>query len=213
MLNLDGYGWSIGGDEVFASELMDIDLEVKIGADAVPSQLVASIAGGKPTTQLSLTHNGNFGFRADLILNLGSMNSGGVGNLYYYDSDGKLKFMNAGQIGEDGTTSLSFSHASDYVVVIDNLQQEDKREEDSEDNSQTSGSGTDGSQNDGSQANDQTSKTVPDSEKEKNSGNNHAGRETISIRKNETSLTGDSAKTETGGKDSGERKSPKTGDK
>lgn len=213
VLNLDGYGWSIGGDEVFASELMDIDLEVKIGADAVPSQLVASIAGGKPTTQLSLTHNGNFGFRADLILNLGSMNSGGVGNLYYYDSDGKLKFMNAGQIGEDGTTSLSFSHASDYVVVIDNLQQEDKKEEDSEDNSQTSGSGTDGSQNDGSQANDQTSKTVPDSEKEKNSGNNHAGRETISIRKNETSLTGDSAKTETGGKDSGERKSPKTGDK
>ena len=48
VLNLDGYGWSIGGDEVFASELMDIDLEVKIGADAVPSQLVASIAGGKP---------------------------------------------------------------------------------------------------------------------------------------------------------------------
>lgn len=148
VLELDGYCWSIDGSEVFASELTDIDLEVKIGTNAVPSSLVASIAEGKPTTQLSLTHNGNFGFRADLILNLGSENSGGAGNLYYYDSEGKLKFMNAGQIGEDGTVSLSFSHASDYVVVIDNLQTDDKKEENTgTDNSQTSGAGT-GSGND-----------------------------------------------------------------
>ena len=52
-------------------------------------------------------------------MNLGSEHSGETGNLYYYDSSGKLVFRNAGEISADGSISLSFSHASDYVVVID----------------------------------------------------------------------------------------------
>ncbi len=119
ILDMGGYSWTIGGTEVLASNLKDVDLEVKVGVDAVPSGLVSSIAEGKPTTQLSLTHNGDFGFRADLSLNLGSENSGGTSSLYYYDSSGKLIFMNAGKIGADGRTSLSFSHASDYVIVVE----------------------------------------------------------------------------------------------
>ena len=119
ILDMGGYSWTIGGTEVLASNLKDVDLEVKVGVDAVPSGLVSSIAEGKPTTQISLTHNGDFGFRADLSLNLGSENSGGTSSLYYYDSSGKLIFMNAGKIGADGRTSLSFSHASDYVIVVE----------------------------------------------------------------------------------------------
>ena len=118
VLDMGGYQWSISGADVLAAELRDIDLEVQIGTDAIPSAVVESIAGGKPATQLSLTHNGDFGFRAELTLSLGSENGGGTGSLYYYDSTGKLKFMDAGQIGEDGKVSLSFSHASNYVVVV-----------------------------------------------------------------------------------------------
>lgn len=119
VLDMGSYSWNIAGAEVNATGLKDIDLEVAIGTDKVPSALVSSIAEGKPATQLSLTHNGDFGFRADLTLNLGSENSGSYGNLYYYDSSGKLIFRNAGQIGPDGSTTLSFSHASDYVAVVD----------------------------------------------------------------------------------------------
>lgn len=119
VLDMGSYSWNIAGAEVNATGLKDIDLEVAIGTDKVPSALVSSIAEGKPATQLSLTHNGDFGFRADLTLNLGSENSGSYGNLYYYDSSGKLIFRNAGQIGSDGSTTLSFSHASDYVAVVD----------------------------------------------------------------------------------------------
>lgn len=119
VLNMDGYSWTLNGMDVAATNLKDIDLEVKVDTNAIPSNIVASIAGDSPTTQLSLTHNGDFGFRADLSLNLGSEHSGSTGNLYYYDSDGKLIFINAGQIGADGTTSLPFSHASDYVIVIE----------------------------------------------------------------------------------------------
>ncbi len=119
VLDMGSYSWTIGGTEVAAAELKDIDLEVKADTGAVPTGLINELAEGKPTTQLTLTHNGEFGFRADLTLNMGSENSGGTGNLYYYDSAGKLIFRNAGQIGEDGNISLSFSHASDYVVVVD----------------------------------------------------------------------------------------------
>ncbi len=119
VLNMDGYSWTLNGMDVAATNLKDIDLEVKVDTNAIPSNIVASIAGDSPTTQLSLTHNGDFGFRAELSLNLGSEHSGSTGNLYYYDSDGKLIFINAGQIGADGTTSLPFSHASDYVIVIE----------------------------------------------------------------------------------------------
>lgn len=121
VLDMGIYSWSIDGAEVNATDLKDIDLEVTIGTDQIPSALVSSIAEGKPVTQLSLTHNGEFGFRADLTLNLGSENHGSYGNLYYYDSSGKLVFRNAGQIGADGLTTLSFSHASDYVAVVDKV--------------------------------------------------------------------------------------------
>ena len=119
VLDMGAYRWSIRGADVLASVLKDTDLEVTMDTDAIPPSLVDSIAEGKPSTQLSLTHNGDFGFRADLTLNLGSGHGGGTGNLYYYDSSGKLVFRNAGEIGADGTVSLSFSHASDYVIIID----------------------------------------------------------------------------------------------
>ena len=53
-----------------------------------------------------------------MSFNIGSEYQGKYGNLYYYDSNGKLVFMNAGKISSDGTVSLEFSHASDYVIVI-----------------------------------------------------------------------------------------------
>ena len=195
VLDMGEYSWSIGGTEVLGTELKDIDLEVKIGTNAVPPSLVSSIAEGKPVTQLSLTHNGEFGFRADLTLNLGSENSGGTGNLYYYDSSGKLIFRNAGQIGADGTASLSFSHASDYVIVIDPKAETEEKEEDKE-----------------------VSETKnPEGEQEKNTDTNTTknttkvpDNDTISIRKNQNSITADSG--ETGKNDTNQRKSPKTGE-
>ena len=143
VLDMGEYSWTIGGTEVLATELRDIDLEVKIDANTIPVGIVSELAEGRPTTQLSLTHNGNFGFRADLTLNLKSENSGGTGDLYYYDSSGKLIFMNSGKIGEDGKTSLSFSHASDYVIVINKADapDNDKKKNDKDGNKKKENSG------------------------------------------------------------------------
>ena len=117
-LNMGGYTWEINGKDILASNLKDINLEVKMDSNAVPTNIVKELAGDNPVKQLSLTHNGNFGFKADLKINVGNENKGKYGNLYYYDSDGKMVYMNAGKIDENGNVVVSFSHASDYVIVI-----------------------------------------------------------------------------------------------
>ena len=119
ILQMNGYRWVINGMDVAASNLKDIDLEVKLDVNAIPDSLVQSIAGDQPAKQLSLTHNGDFGFRAKLVLDLGGEHRGETANLYYYDSSRKLVFIDAGKIDKDGMASLTFSHASDYVVIID----------------------------------------------------------------------------------------------
>lgn len=119
VLRMNGYSWVINGMDVAATDLKDINLEVTLDTNTIPGSLIQSIAGDQPARQLSLTHNGDFGFRARLVLNLGSEHSGETGNLYYHDSTGKLVFIDAGKIDKDGMVSLTFSHASDYVIIID----------------------------------------------------------------------------------------------
>ena len=137
VLNMGGYSWSISGNEVVADGLKDIDLEVIVDTDGIPPAIIDSLAEGNPTTQITLVHEGEFGFRADLTVNLGSENSGSTGKLYYYDSSGKLIYMDAGEVGADGNISLSFSHASEYVVVFEKAPVEDEGENDNKNNNET----------------------------------------------------------------------------
>lgn len=118
VLDMGDYSWTINGKDIKAENLEAINLEVKLGTNNIPSEKVKLLANGQKTHQLSLTHNGDFGFKANLTINLGSEKAGQYGNLYYYDSNEKLVFMNSGKIDEDGNVSLLFSHASEYVVVI-----------------------------------------------------------------------------------------------
>ena len=127
-LNMGAYTWTINGKDIKASNLKDINLEVKMDTNAVPNNLVKQLANDQPVKQLSLTHNGDFGFKGQLSLNLGAEYQGKYGNLYYYDSTGKLVFMNAGKINPNGEVSLSFSHASDYVIVINDKKMDSSSE-------------------------------------------------------------------------------------
>lgn len=70
--------------------------------------------------QISLGYEGKFGFEAVLSINLDKKNAGLFANLFYYNtSNGKLEFICADKIADDGTAELTFTHASDYVIVLD----------------------------------------------------------------------------------------------
>ncbi len=121
VLNMNGYQWVINGRDITTVASGGIDLGVaKDVPNAVPDSLIASVADGQADSfTLSLNHNGTFGFKAVLTIPAGREYSGKYGNLYYYNKDsGKLEFVSAGKIASNGEVSFTFTHASDYVVVI-----------------------------------------------------------------------------------------------
>lgn len=117
-LYMNGYTWTINGADIKASELEDINLKVTLDTENIPRKTIQALAGTNPIRQISLAHEGDFGFKATLTVNVGNEHAGKYGNLYYHDSDGKMVFINAGKVETSGDVSLDFSHASDYVIVM-----------------------------------------------------------------------------------------------
>ena len=119
-MDMGDYSWVINGEDIRAlDDIHDVDLEVTLNTNAIPSNTVQTLSNGKPTLQLSLTYSGDFGFKADLRINVGSQYAGQNVSLYYYDSLGKLVFIDDSPVDQNGNVSLTFSHASDYVIIID----------------------------------------------------------------------------------------------
>lgn len=119
----DGITWTVNGMDITADQMKDIDLGVTTGADAgqsIPVDVINNVTGERYSMNLSLAYDGEFGFQAVLTVNMDQKNAGLYANLFYYNEDsGELEFISAGEIGTDGNVDLTFSHASDYVVVID----------------------------------------------------------------------------------------------
>ena len=143
VLNMGGYTWTINGKDIFSENLKDIDLKVTLDTDNIPGSIIQALAGDNPAKQLSLAHNGDFGFLATLTVNVGAENAGRFGNLYYYDSDGRLIFMNAGTVTGEGMVSLDFSHASEYVIVMSEQQMSQAEADVVNNDTLNSGKGTD----------------------------------------------------------------------
>ena len=119
----DGITWTVNGLDITADQVNDIDFSVTMGTDAgqtIPVDVINNVIGERYSMNLSLTYDGAFGFQAVLTVNMDQKNAGLYANLFYYNEEsGELEFICAGEIGSDGNVDLTFSHASDYVVVID----------------------------------------------------------------------------------------------
>ncbi|NBK92479.1 carbohydrate-binding domain-containing protein [bacterium 1XD21-13] len=116
----DGILWSVDGKSLLTDRAKDVDLSVKTDTNEIPIDIVNRLTGERDCIQLSLAHEGAFGFTAVLSVRLGSENQGLYANLFYYNrTAGEMEFISAGVIAEDGTAELPFTHASDYAIVID----------------------------------------------------------------------------------------------
>ncbi len=119
-----GILWSVDGKNITTDKAGDIDFSVKTGVKAVPVDIVNNVTGESYSIQLSLAYEGDFGFTAVLSIGLGKENAGYTASLYYYnESTGELEFICSDEVAQDGTVSLAFTHASDYVIAIDGKQE------------------------------------------------------------------------------------------
>lgn len=113
----DGITWTINGKDV--TDPKDIDLGVDINTSDIPVEVINNVTGEKSSIQISLKHNGEFGFTATLTIDLGASNNGYYANLFYYNPEtGKLEFVDYSKI-DGGKADLVFTHASDWAIVID----------------------------------------------------------------------------------------------
>lgn len=117
VLEMNGYTWTINGKDITANDLKDINLEVKVNVNAIPQNVVNMLAGGNDTLQITLTHEGAFGFTADLSIYVGTEYAGKYASIFWYNN-GKMEYIHSSAIDEQGYAVFPFSHASDYLVVM-----------------------------------------------------------------------------------------------
>lgn len=119
----NGITWSVNGNSITTDKVSDIDFSVKVGEEDgnnIPVDVINNVTGERYSIQISLAYDGEFGFTAVLSINMEAKNVGLYANLFYYnETTGELEFICADEIAEDGTADLTFTHASDYTIVID----------------------------------------------------------------------------------------------
>ena len=122
----DDISWTVNGTDIpEGANIRDLDLGVDMGTDGIPVNVINAVTGEVETVQITLAHDGEFGFEMVLTAPLGRANAGYWANLYHYDADGgRLTFETAARIGSNGDVSLRMSHASQYAIVIDEISHE-----------------------------------------------------------------------------------------
>ncbi len=114
----DDISWTVNGLS-FTDNAGDVEFKVKTNTKNIPSSLINEIADVYPHVNLTLDHDGDFGFTAIMSLNVGESNKNLHANLYYYnEGDSSLEFMSSSEVDEKGYTSFDFTHASDYTVIM-----------------------------------------------------------------------------------------------
>lgn len=118
----DGITWTVNGKDVTAAG-KNIDLGVVFGGEAgktIPVEIINNVTGERYSVNLTLAYDGEFGFRATLTVNMDKKNAGFFANLFYYnEQSGELEFICAGEIDSQGEVGLTFTHASDYTIIVD----------------------------------------------------------------------------------------------
>lgn len=118
----DGITWTVNGRDVTAAG-KDINFGVVFGEEAgktIPVEIINNVTGERYSVNLTLAYDGEFGFRATLTVNMDKKNAGLFANLFYYnEQSGELEFICAGEIDSQGEVGLTFTHASDYTIIVD----------------------------------------------------------------------------------------------
>lgn len=117
VLNMgSGTSWTINGESVEIAK--SVDMGIRKGTSNIPASVLNTVTGERFTVQMSLKYDGEFGFFAELSVDLGSRNDGRYADLYYYNEKSKeMEIIDSSEI-IGGKAGFVMSHASEYAIVI-----------------------------------------------------------------------------------------------
>ncbi len=115
--------WLVDGSRILSDTLSDIDFSVKVGESKIPPNKLSEWTLDKlKYTELSLSHEGIFGFDAVFEINLPEAKQGQYANLFYYNAqDKRMEFVCAAPVNREKMASFTFIHASDYVIILNDI--------------------------------------------------------------------------------------------
>lgn len=97
-----------------------LNLGVKLNTSGISVDVLNLVTSEHGSVQITLAHDGEFGFALTLTAPLGKGNAGYWANLYHYNErTPPLDFETSGRIAADGSAALRLTHTSQYVIVID----------------------------------------------------------------------------------------------
>ena len=116
-----GITWTVNGQDVPTdTSLSDLDLGVDLGTNGISADVINTVTGAYGTVQMTLAHDGAFGFTLTLTAPLGRENAGYWANLYHYDeAAGKLVYTASSLVDGNGYASLPVGSAGQYALVLD----------------------------------------------------------------------------------------------
>ncbi|BCJ94249.1 hypothetical protein acsn021_18180 [Anaerocolumna cellulosilytica] len=130
----NGMVWTINGVDVAKEAIKTTDLGVKWNEGNIPEKAGKKFlqAVNEPVSrQISLIHEGDFGFTATLTINLNRLAEGEkeallradgkhkVAGMYYYNpKSGTFTLQSSSQIETNGIVKFTFDHASDYILLV-----------------------------------------------------------------------------------------------
>lgn len=112
----NGISWKINGTSVDTAK--SVDMGIKKGTKNIPASVLNTVTGETSAVQLSLTYDGEFGFFAELSVDLGRENDGLFAALYHFnETSNEMELVDQSEI-KGGKASFTMSHASEYAIVI-----------------------------------------------------------------------------------------------
>lgn len=120
LLDMGGYvTWNIDVDSINPDRMTEVDMGVTTGTKNVPPELIADILNDNKYMEITLAHDGEFGFEAVLNIALDPANSGRYANLFYYNPEtNMLEYVCDAVIDTNGVASFQMNHASSYIIIV-----------------------------------------------------------------------------------------------
>ena len=111
--------WTIKADSLGDEMPSSINLNAQIVSEVIEKEVIYTVVTEEEYVELSLSHDGVFGFEATLTVPVEEKYIGQTANLFYFNEKTKeLEFIMAAPVDEDGNVLLDFNHASDYIIVF-----------------------------------------------------------------------------------------------
>ncbi|MDE6599508.1 MAG: hypothetical protein K2K34_05445, partial [Oscillospiraceae bacterium] len=111
--------WTVNGLDV--TEPQTVNMRVSERSNKIPASVIDDIISEFEPKEYRLYHSGDFGYKAELTLNVGKKYNGYYASLYHYNTKTKqLEFVDESFV-EDKQVTFELTHASYYAVAFSSI--------------------------------------------------------------------------------------------